>query len=185
MQQQLSSGDAVPAIVVMGVCGVGKSLIAEQLSQRLTLGLVEADDFHSESNRQKMAEGIALSDADRTPWLNTVVEAAISRRDEAGGVVVACSALRKTYRDFLGKVLEPSIFVHLSGPKELIAQRLTDRQDHFVGKALLDSQLKTLEPLERGEPGFVLDISTSIDLVVEGALEGLRKRLPGEHFIAE
>jgi gluconokinase len=185
MQEQLSDGHAVPAIVVMGVCGVGKSLIAEQLSQCLKLGLVEADDFHSVSNRRKMAEGIALSDADRTPWLNTVVEAAIARREEVGGVVVACSALRKTYRDFLGRGLKPCVFVHLSGPKELIAQRLTERQDHFVGKALLDSQLKTLEPLERSEPGFVLDISTSIDLVVEGALEGLRKALPGEHFIAE
>lgn len=183
MQERLSSGHASPAIVVMGVCGVGKSLIAERLSKRLKLGLVEADDFHSKANRRKMAEGIALSDADRTPWLNTVTETAIAQRLETGGVVVACSALRKAYRNLLGRELEPCIFVHLSGPRELIAQRLAERQDHFVGKALLGSQLETLEPLQQDEPGFVLDISTSVDQVVDHALEGLRKTLPGAKFI--
>lgn len=178
MQERVNRMQAKPAIVVMGVCGVGKSLIADRIARHLEVDMVEADDFHSAANRQKMAQGIALSDADRTPWLNTVAETALEHCTNGEGVVVACSSLRRSYRDLLKGVLNPCVFVHLTGERALIEQRLTERKDHFVGKALLESQLKTLEPLQAGEPGFPIDISLAVDEVVEGALEGLRKNLP-------
>ncbi len=161
-------------VVVMGVCGVGKSLVAERLSQALGLAMVEADDFHSPSNKAKMSKGLALTDADRMPWLDAVIHAARTGCLEAGGVVVACSSLRRIYRDRLRGGLKDCLFIHLTGEAGLIEARLQSRKNHFVGANLLFSQLSVLESLEADEAGFALDISLSADEVVEKALEELR-----------
>ncbi|MDN3720197.1 gluconokinase [Roseibium salinum] len=122
-----------------------------------------------------MAAGIALSEDDRRPWLDAVAAAAERQVAQTGGAVVACSALRRDYRDRLRAGLRSCVFIHLAGPKYLIEQRLANRQDHFVGKALLESQLKTLEPLEKGEAGFTLDISLPVGVLVQKAMDQLRQ----------
>ncbi len=125
------------AVVVMGVCGVGKSLLAGRLSQALKVGMVEADEFHNAENRRKMAAGIALGETDRLPWLDSGSRAARCRMESSGSAIVACSALRRTCRDRLRADLPSCVFVHLAGPKALIEDRLNRRQDHFAGIALL------------------------------------------------
>ncbi|WP_428643744.1 gluconokinase [Roseibium sp.] len=163
------------AVVVMGVCGVGKSLLAGRLSQALGVGMVEADDFHNEESKRKMLAGVALTEADRMPWLDAVAAAALRRISTTGIAVVACSALRRVYRERLNKALPGCVFIHLTGPEALIEDRLNNRKGHFVGKALLGSQLETLEPLEETEPGFTLDISLPIDTLVAEAMDHLRQ----------
>lgn len=184
MEAELPNAGSKIAIVVMGVCGAGKSRLAEQLSAQLSVGMVEADDFHSPENKRKMAGGEALTDADRMPWLDAVAMAAQLQFYCTGGAVVACSSLKRAYRDRLRASLPACQFVHLAGPRALIAERLTNRQGHFVGEALLDSQLATLEPLEAGETGFTLEISRPVDQLVDSALEKLRHAPPPIETIA-
>ncbi|MBN9669581.1 gluconokinase [Labrenzia aggregata] len=184
MQGEPTSAASDAAIVVMGVCGAGKSLLADRLSQRLGIGMVEADDFHSPENKRKMAAGEALSDADRMPWLDAVTLAAKLMIYCEGGAVIACSSLKRTYRDRLRAALPSCRFIHLTGPRALIAERLAGRQGHFVGEPLLDSQLATLEPLEAGEAGITLEISRPIDRLVDSALEELGRIAPPQATIA-
>jgi gluconokinase len=184
MQGELPEALSESAIVVMGVCGAGKSRLARHLSERLGVGMVEADDFHSPENKRKMAAGEALNDADRMPWLDAVAMAARLQLYCTGGAVVACSSLKRIYRDRLRASLPACRFIHLSGPRALIAERLANRQGHFVGETLLDSQLATLEPLEAGEPGFTLEISSPVDELVDRALEELRQAPPPNETIA-
>jgi len=178
MQGDPLSATGDTAIVVMGVCGAGKSLLASRLSQRLSIGMVEADDFHSPENKRKMSAGEALTDTDRMPWLDAVALAAKLKIYCEGGAVIACSSLKRSYRDRLRATLPSCLFIHLTGPRALIAERLTGRQGHFVGETLLDSQLATLEPLEAGEAGLTLQISRPIDRLVDSALEKLRLNSP-------
>ncbi|WP_020076512.1 gluconokinase [Cryocola sp. 340MFSha3.1] len=147
------------AIIVMGVSGSGKSTVGRELAHRLGLPFVDADDLHPEANRAKMAGGIPLTDEDRAPWLSTVAR---TIGQHASGVVVACSALRRRYRDAItyeagGRVL----FAHLSGEREVIRERMEARADHFMPPALLDSQLETLEPLGDDEDGAVFSIDVA------------------------
>ena len=140
---------AAPAplpLVVMGVSGSGKSTVAAQLAQRLGLPFVDGDDLHPQSNVDKMQSGIPLEDADRWPWLDKVAETLQRRSDAEGGVVLACSALRRIYRDRLragtgGRVR----FAFLDVGMEEIAARLSRRQHHFMPSQLLQSQFATLE----------------------------------------
>lgn len=162
------------AIVVMGVCGVGKSRVASVLAQRLGAGFIEADDFHSPENKALMSKGLALSDEQRAPWLDAVAAAALGSPEAATGrIVIACSALRKPHRNRLRTALKNTFFVHLTGDRDLIAQRLNARQDHFVGTALLESQLRILEPLEEGEDGSTLDIAAPVETIADQALNAL------------
>ncbi|AMN54274.1 hypothetical protein ACP90_19725 [Labrenzia sp. CP4] len=184
MQGELPSASGETAIVVMGVCGAGKSLLANRLADSLGVGMVEADDFHSPENKRKMAAGKALTDADRMPWLDAVSLAAKLQIYCAGGAVIACSSLKRAYRDRLRAALPTCIFVHLAGERGLIAERLGGRQGHFVGETLLDSQLATLEPLQVGEAGFSLDISRPVDELVDKAMKELRPARPPRTTIA-
>jgi len=184
MQAELPRAGNEFAIVVMGVCGAGKSRLAKSLSECLGVGMVEADDFHSPDNKRKMADGRALTDADRMPWLDAVALAARLQLYCTGGAVVACSSLKRAYRDRLRASLPGCRFVHLAGPRALIAERLSSRQGHFVGETLLDSQLETLEPLEAGETGFTLQISRPVDQLVDRALEELRHMQPPQTTVA-
>ena len=184
MQENLPSSDNGSALVVMGVCGVGKSVIAERLSAALDFGLVEADDFHSPENKRKMAAGEALSDADRLPWLDAVALAARLQVYCTSGAVIACSSLKRSYRERLRTSLPSCRFLHLNGPRALIRERLGNRQGHFVGETLLDSQLATLEPLNTDEDGFTLEISLPVDRIVDSALKELRQAPPPHQTIA-
>jgi len=160
-------------MVVMGVCGAGKSALARSLAAQAGLALVEADDHHSDAARAMMSRGEPLGDAERLPWLDRVGAAARAAQASNAGVVVACSALRRIYRDRLRGHVPGAFFIHLTGDPELIARRLDGRRDHFVGRPLLDSQLATLEPLENDENGMVLDVAAPLDVLVETVLHSM------------
>lgn len=134
-------------IIIMGVCGCGKSLVGSSLAQRLGGIFDDGDDFHPPANKAKMASGTPLTDEDRWPWYAALRARILAQRASAPVHVLACSALKKIYRDRLrgddpeGKVA----FVLLDGTRELISTRLAQRKGHFMNPALLDSQFSTLE----------------------------------------
>ena len=131
-------------ILVMGTTGSGKSTVGELLARRLGWLFLDADDFHSAANKEKMHLGIALSDADRAPWL-AAIHAELLRRNEQGhNVVLACSALKQEYRDLLGAQLEMRV-VYLKGSEAVLRAHIEGRHGHFAGESLLASQLATLE----------------------------------------
>ncbi|WP_344104811.1 gluconokinase [Myceligenerans crystallogenes] len=143
----------------MGVAGSGKSTVAELLAERLGAEYADADAFHPPENVAKMAGGIPLDDDDRAPWLAIVRDWMADHGTRRGAdVVVACSALRRAYRDVL-RDAGGVVFVHLTGSAELLGARIAARPGHFMKPDMLASQLATLEPLAPGEPGFTVDIT--------------------------
>jgi gluconokinase len=148
-------------VLVMGVSGSGKSTVGALLATALGLRFVDGDSLHPESNRRKMAEGIPLSDADRQPWL-----AAVGAVLAQGGVVMACSALRRSYRDRLRSAASDLRLVYLRGSRDLLHQRVDARQHEFMPPALLDSQLATLEPPAADENAIVADVALAPDAIV-------------------
>lgn len=160
--------------VLMGVSGSGKTTVAMGVARELGWEFGEADLFHPEANVEKMRAGTPLDDEDRLPWLQTLADW-IAERDAAGtSTVLACSALRRRYRDILRSSGAQLDFVHLAGSKELIGSRLLARQGHFMPGSLLDSQFATLEPLEEDEAGITLDLAHTPSELVALAVEHLR-----------
>ncbi|QIG41346.1 gluconokinase [Microbacterium sp. 4R-513] len=157
----------------MGVAGAGKSTLAVALAERLDAAFIEADDLHSAEAKTQMAAGVPLTDEDRWPWLTRV---AIRVRDEgqAGPVVVACSALRRVYRDMLVRDsgLE-LVFVHVHGSDEELAERIGQRTVHFMPTSMLASQLATLERLDVDEHGIVIPLVMPIEKAADAAMEFL------------
>jgi len=148
-----------PVLVFMGVASTGKSTVAAMLAGRLGWAFEEGDDLHPEANVAKMAAGHALTDEDRWPWLGLIAEW-IDERIEAGEPgIVTCSALRRSYRDVLRR--EEVTFVHFTGDRELILDRMLRREGHFMPTALLDSQFATLEPLQADEQAIEIDVALS------------------------
>lgn len=145
--------------VVMGVCGCGKSTVGTALAGQLGAAFIEGDKFHPAANVTKMSAGFPLDDDDRAGWLQALADEIGQARARNAGLVVSCSALKRRYRDLLRQADPGLRFVHLEGPRELIAQRLGKRTDHYMPPALLDSQLRDLEPLQDDEGGLRLDIS--------------------------
>ena len=143
---------APDSLVVMGVAGSGKSTLAAALAQRLGRAWVEGDHFHSESSRQKMAQGLALNDDDRASWLASLCA---QLQLHPGGVVVACSALKRSYRDQLRRASPGLRFAFLGIDKSDASRRVSTRGAHFFATSLVDSQFETLEP-PVGEPGVLL-----------------------------
>ncbi|WP_042417617.1 gluconokinase [Streptacidiphilus anmyonensis] len=169
-----------PAIVVMGVAGVGKTTVAKALAERLSLPCGEADDFHPAANIAKMAAGIPLDDCDREPWLRAL-GAWLGERVEAGtGGVVSCSALKRGYRDLLREACPNAFFLHLTGANALIEERLAHRSGHFMKSHMLDSQLAILEPLAPDENGAVLDVGPDPRTLVESAAALVPQPLRGD-----
>jgi gluconokinase len=154
-------------IVVMGVCGTGKSEIGRRLADRLEGGFVEADDLHSADNVERMRQGIPLTDALRAPWLNAVCDRALSLRQRS--VIISCSALKRSYRDRMRSRLGSICFVFLDGSAATIAQRLQTRSGHFVTSSLLESQLLALEPPGGDEKKIRLDITMSLETITDQA----------------
>jgi gluconokinase len=150
-------------ILVMGATGAGKTTVGKLLARRLGWIFLDADDFHSSENREKMHRGIPLSDADRAPWIEAIHDDLVRRNAEGQDVVLACSALKQAYRDTLGAGLQVKI-VFLRGFPEQLRHNLATRQHHFAGEDLIPSQLATLE-----EPSDALveDISLSPEEIVE------------------
>ena len=162
-------------IVVMGVSGCGKSTVAEGVAEILDLPFAEADRFHPKSNIEKMSSSIPLTDEDRYPWLRELAAWMTEQSGEGRSTVMACSALRREYRDIL-RTGPPSVeFVHLHGPMEVIAARMAERE-HFMPGSLLQSQFDTLEDLEPDEDGVVLDLRKSAEELIDEAVAWLRAR---------
>ncbi len=157
-------------IVVMGVSGAGKTTIGRMLAEQLRWEFHDADDLHSPANKNKMARGIALTDADRAPWLESIHDLIASSLARNINVVLACSALKQSYRDEI--VVDPARvkIVYLKGSPELIASRIAHRTNHFMNKDLLGSQFDTLE-----EPhdAIVVDIAPPPETIVAN----IRKQL--------
>jgi gluconokinase len=158
----------IRTIFVMGVSGVGKTTVGSALAAQLGVPFIDADDLHPAANKAKMAAGIPLTDQDRWPWLETVARAA-GRQPS----VVACSALRRRYRDYLLSLLPGALFLHLEADRQQIAERVTGRTHEYMPASLLDSQLATLEPLATDEPGFQLDATAPIEDLLKQATSRL------------
>jgi gluconokinase len=162
-------------VVVMGVAGTGKTTIGPLLAARLGVPYAEGDDFHPQANIAKMAAGVPLDDADRWPWLDAIGAWAHERAGRGG--VVSCSALKRSYRDRLRAAAPGVVFVHLTGDRALIEDRMSHRQGHFMPTALLDSQFATLQPLQADEAGVAVDVGGGPEEITERAVTAL-DRLP-------
>ena len=156
-------------IVVMGVTGCGKTTVGIALAEALGIEFIDSDDLHSESNKKKMSSGTPLTDSDREPWLQVVSKTLQNHEN----IVVACSALKKSYRSTILAGAPTTKFVHLSGSQELIFTRLSERSHHFMPIGLLDSQFETLEPLGHTETGKVFEISQPVDQIVNEVIAWL------------
>lgn len=157
--------------VVMGVSGVGKSTVGTALAQALGIPFIEGDKFHPAGNVAKMSAGHALDDDDRAGWLQALADELRGARLRGHGLVLSCSALKRRYRDLLRQADPALRFVHLRGPRELIADRMTRRPNHYMPPSLLDSQLRDLEPLQDDEHGLALDIEQPPETLVAAITE--------------
>ena len=170
------------AVVVMGVSGSGKSSVGAALAAGLGLAFRDADALHAPEAVAKMARGVPLEDADRWPWLDRVGAVLAAGDGHPAGVVVACSALKRAYRDRL-RAAAPSLrFVFLDGDAATLAARLATRPGHYMPASLLASQLATLERPSAEEGDVVrVDVGASLDAVVRRAEEGLAQRAAGDN----
>lgn len=145
--------------VMMGVCGSGKSLIGAEFARALDIEFVEGDDLHPPGNVKRMAAGMPLTDEDRRGWL-IAIAARLREAKHAGiGLVVSCSALKRSYRDLLRSAGDADVrFVYLAGDRALLAERMAKRRGHFMPPSLLASQLASLEEPSADERAWVCDI---------------------------
>ncbi len=164
-------------VLVMGVAGAGKSTVGRLLAKRLGCPFLEGDSLHPPANIHKMTHGIPLTDTDRAPWLAAIRSHLETAFDHGENLVVACSALKQRYRDFLA-ARAPVIWVYLKGTEDVIRSRLEHRQEHFMKAQMLAGQFADLE-----EPSFaiVVDVLSPPDLIVQQVLAGLQKRLTESH----
>ncbi|MFF5304496.1 gluconokinase [Streptomyces sp. NPDC013161] len=160
-------------VVVMGVAGTGKTTIGPLLAARLGVPYAEGDDFHPQANIAKMSAGVPLTDEDRWPWLDAIGDWAHGRAGLGG--VVSSSALKRSYRDRLRAAAPGVVFVHLTGDRALIEDRMAHRHGHFMPTALLDSQFATLQPLEADEAGVAVDVTGSPEQIAERAMTALEQ----------
>ncbi len=158
-------------LVVMGVSGSGKTSAGSAIAAAIGLPFLEGDTLHPQSNVEKMASGIPLTDEDRWPWLDRI-GAKLSQAEQ--GIVVSCSALKKIYREHLRQAADgPLAFIFLDGSPEVLRDHMRKRTGHFMPVSMLDSQLATLED-PSGEP-LVLrqDVSAPVDAIVEASVAWL------------
>jgi carbohydrate kinase (thermoresistant glucokinase family) len=159
-------------VILMGVSGSGKTTLGEKLSKVLKAPFYDGDDYHSSAAKEKMSRGIPLTDEDRVPWLEQL-SAGMKKWDSENSVtVLACSALKQKYRDFLSREV-PLCWVYLKGDRELIRRRLEGRQGHFVSSKLLDSQF---EALEEPREAITVDIAQEADKLIQILILKLQSR---------
>lgn len=179
----------LPPLVVMGVSGCGKSTVGALLGGRLGKPFLDGDDFHPAANKEKMGAGIPLTDGDREPWLAVLggllagrnevppAEAGLHGETPDGGPtvapIVACSALKRRYRDLLRSYAPDLVFIHLAGTVETIGARMEARAHEFMPRALLESQFAALEDLETDEAHVLADITQPLDVLVEAVARQL------------
>jgi gluconokinase len=145
----------------MGVSGSGKSLIGAALARALDFDFVEGDEYHPAENVERMSRGVALTDDDRAGWLRALAARIRKAKDAGTGLVLTCSALKRSYRDILRAEASELRFVFLKGERTLIAERLGGRRGHFMHPSLLESQFATLEEPSTDEDAWVCDITKS------------------------
>ncbi|MGK7371251.1 MAG: gluconokinase [Candidatus Halalkalibacterium sp. M3_1C_030] len=155
--------------IVMGVSSSGKSVVGRKLAEKLDFAFYDADDFHPVENVRKMESGQPLNDEDRLPWLQKIRRNML-QWEQTGGAVLACSALKKAYRKILSPTDIPIRFIYLKGSKELIAERMSKRSDHFMPESLLESQF---EALEEPQNAIKVEIDKTPDEIVEEITEKL------------
>jgi len=146
-------------VVVMGVSGCGKSTVGRRLAQQLGATFLDADDFHPPANVERMRAGIALTDDDRADWLSALSARLAGAGRASEPVVLACSALKRSYRDALRRAAPRLTLIHLSGSAALLAERVAARQDHYMPPSLLPSQLTLLEAPSEDERAITLDVA--------------------------
>jgi gluconokinase len=167
------AGGAPCALIVMGVSGSGKSTIADELAERIGWRYEDGDRFHPASNVAKMKAGHPLTDEDRWPWLQAIANE-IDRACSAGEhAVIACSALKRAYRDILVHGRSDVRIIYLKGSQQLIAGRLAQRKGHFMPAGLLDSQFATLEPPADSENPVTVSIDASVGSIVDDIVHQL------------
>ena len=171
--------DNLCAIVVMGVAGSGKTTVGEKLAERLGWPYEDGDRFHPRANVEKMSAGHPLTDEDRWPWLQAIA-GEIDRVCRRGGhVVIACSALKRAYRDVLVHGRDDVRIVYLDGTQELIAGRLKARKGHFMPPALLESQFKALQRPSPDEHAVTVSIDAPVEAIVDDLMRKLGPDLHG------
>jgi gluconokinase len=171
---------SAPVIVVMGVCGCGKSSIGKALAARHGWPFLEGDDLHPPANVARMSQGLPLTDEDRLGWLDAI-GAHIAEASRAGtGLVVACSALKRSYRTRLGAAGPDVRFLHLAGDRALIEARMAARANHFMPLSLIESQFATLEPPGADERAVTVAIDQPPGALLEEAEHGLADLRPKE-----
>ena len=162
-----------PALVVMGVSGCGKSTIGRLLAAHYVTEFIDADDLHPAVNKEKMAAGMPLDDDDRAPWLRAVGQAMADAVAAGTPPVVACSSLKRGYRDRLREAAPDAFFVHLDGTFDLLWDRVSHRAHEFMTPTLLRSQFATLEPLQPDERGATVSLQLTVDEIVRQTVTSL------------
>jgi carbohydrate kinase (thermoresistant glucokinase family) len=160
-------------LIVMGVSGSGKSTVAGALAERLGWALAEGDDFHPPGNIAKMHAGTPLTDADRFPWLKSIVGWIDTRLKAGQSGIVTCSALKRAYRDLLSKGRPEILFVYLKGSPAVMAKHLAGRQGHFMPASLLASQFDTLEEPGSDEPVLTVNDDQPVEAIVDEIVRDL------------
>jgi gluconokinase len=155
-------------IVVMGVSSSGKSTIGAALAERLGAPFLDGDCYHPPANVEKMRSGTPLTDDDRWPWLDRLARALHDAAKKDGLAIGACSALRRSYRDFMtSAAAEPILFVYLEGTKEVIGDRIRGRVHEYMPASLLDSQFATLEAPAPDENAIAVPVTETVDEIVD------------------
>ncbi|BCE01622.1 gluconokinase [Marinicellulosiphila megalodicopiae] len=158
-------------VIVFGVSGCGKSTIANEVSRNLSAEFLDADDFHPQSNIDKMASGQPLTDDDRAPWLAHLNQLMIEKASQNQQVVLACSALKEQYRVILSDNLNP-FWCHLALSEQMVIERMMRRQNHFMKANMVRSQF---EALEKPEYGLIVDATQSVENIVKIILEHINE----------
>lgn len=174
-----ASAESAPSLVVMGVAGCGKSTVGRRLAHALGRRFLEGDEFHPAENVEKMRGGTPLTDEDRQGWLRTLSAELARARAEGRGVVLACSALKRHYRDVLREGDPALRLVFLHGRRDALEERLQARRGHYMPASLLASQIAALEPPADDEHAIAFDVESDVDSIVAEALRRIGGRTDG------
>ncbi|WP_143821191.1 gluconokinase [Motiliproteus sp. MSK22-1] len=163
-------------IIVMGVSGCGKSTVGKMLAEVMGIEFLEGDAFHPQDNISRMTAGVPLTDSDRSPWLRQLSAMVSERQGQQRDFVLACSALKKSYRQQLARGAEELIFVYLKGSRTEIYKRMAEREDHFMALSLADSQFEALEEPDQDENSITVSIDNPVQQIVDQIARAVEQR---------